>query len=66
MKKQKYFNKFFNWYNHEHYHTSLGMITPADYHAGKAPEVQAQRTKIKEETFFRHRQYNSLPKSVVA
>ncbi|MDD4753078.1 MAG: IS3 family transposase [Desulfitobacteriaceae bacterium] len=63
---QKYFDKFFNWYNNEHYHTSLGMITPADYHAGKAPEIKAERKRIRETTFLRRHQYNCLPKSATA
>ncbi len=56
---QEYFDKFFYWYNHEHYHTSLDMITPADYHAGRAPVIKAQRKRLKEKTFRGRRRYHS-------
>jgi len=40
--RQSYLNLvYISCYNNEHYHTSLGMITPADYHAGKAPAIIA-------------------------
>ncbi len=34
---------FFRWYNDEHHHTGIGLLTPAVVHAGQAPVVQAQR-----------------------
>lgn len=34
---------FFLWYNAEHHHTGIGLLTPAVVHAGQAPAVQAQR-----------------------
>jgi transposase InsO family protein len=34
---------FFAWYNAEHHHTGLGLLTPAVVHAGQAVVVQAQR-----------------------
>jgi putative transposase len=34
---------FFAWYNHEHHHTSLGLLTPTTVHEGQAPQVLAQR-----------------------
>lgn len=55
---QEYFDGFFDWYNNEHYHTSLGMITPADYHAGKAPAIIAQRRQIKRKTLHERYQYH--------
>jgi putative transposase len=27
---------FFEWYNHEHHHSGLGLLTPADVHFGRA------------------------------
>jgi putative transposase len=34
---------FFPWYNHEHHHSALGLLTPADVHYGRAPQILAQR-----------------------
>jgi putative transposase len=31
--------ELFAWYNHEHHHTGLGLLTPAVVHAGQASEV---------------------------
>ena len=35
--------RFFPWYNTEHRHSGIGLMTPAIVHAGLAPEVQAAR-----------------------
>ena len=35
---------FFAWYNTEHRHSGIGLLTPADVHAGRAAEVTAART----------------------
>jgi putative transposase len=37
---------FFRWYNHEHHHTAIGMMTPATVHYGRAPEVTEQRRQV--------------------
>jgi putative transposase len=37
---------FFQWYNHEHHHSALGLLTPADVHFGRAPAVLAQRQQV--------------------
>jgi putative transposase len=34
---------FFGWYNNEHHHINLGLLTPATVHYGRAPQVIAQR-----------------------
>jgi putative transposase len=34
---------FFGWYNNEHHHIRLGLLTPATVHYGRAPQVIAQR-----------------------
>src|SRR5262245_33803223 len=33
-----YCHAFFIWYNNEHHHLSLGLLTPADVHHGFAEE----------------------------
>lgn len=35
---------FFAWYNTEHRHSSLALLTPADVHYGRAEQVLEQRT----------------------
>ena len=37
---------FFRWYNHEHYHSALGLMTPAQVHYGEAGEVRSQRHAV--------------------
>ena len=33
--------EFFDWYNHEHRHSGIGLMTPAAFHYGRAPELHA-------------------------
>lgn len=37
---------FFHWYNHEHRHTSLGLMTPATVHDGQAAEWRVKRQAV--------------------
>ena len=37
---------FFYWYNHEHRHTSLGLMTPATVHYGQAAELTVRRQAV--------------------
>jgi putative transposase len=37
---------FFPWYNHEHRHSGIGLLTPADVHYGRAAEILAQRQRV--------------------
>ncbi len=36
---------FFTWYNHEHHHSALGLLTPAVVHYGQAAAVLGQRQR---------------------
>lgn len=38
--------EFFQWYNYEHHHSALGLLTPADVHFGRAQAVLAQRQQV--------------------
>jgi putative transposase len=38
--------EFFAWYNCEHYHTGLNLLTPASVHHGEARAVQQQRQTV--------------------
>jgi transposase InsO family protein len=37
---------FFAWYNDEHYHSGLNLMTPASVHCGQGDAVQAQRQSV--------------------
>jgi putative transposase len=36
--------RFFGWYNNEHYHSGIGLVTPASFHYGLADGIIASRT----------------------
>jgi len=39
--------RFFHWCNHEHYHSGIGLLTPAMLHQGRAPAaVEARRNVL--------------------
>jgi putative transposase len=37
---------FFHWYNHEHRHSNLGLMTPASVHYGQAQAIRDQRQQV--------------------
>ncbi len=37
---------FFHWYNAEHYHSGVGLLTPEDVHYGRAPARSAARALV--------------------
>jgi putative transposase len=45
---------FFRWYNFEHHHSGLGLLTPADVHLGRAPERVAARGRVLEAAYARY------------
>lgn len=44
----------FAWYNMEHHHSGIGLLTPAVVHAGKAGEVLAARHGVLREAYAAH------------
>jgi putative transposase len=38
--------EFFPWYNHEHRHSSLGLMTPAAIHYGEAARLHEARARV--------------------
>lgn len=38
--------QFFDWYNHQHRHSGIGLMTPAAVHHGQAQELHAQRQRV--------------------
>ena len=45
---------FFRWYNDEHHHSGLELLTPADVHFGRASERLAARDRILASAFSAH------------
>jgi putative transposase len=52
---------FFDWYNHEHRHSGIGLMTPAAVHHGRAEAIHADRARALDaaytatpERFVRH------------
>lgn len=46
--------KFFEWYNREHRHINLGLLTPEMVHTGKVDDVIATRSEALENAYNRH------------
>jgi len=45
---------FFDWYNNEHYHTGIGLLTPSMLHYGTAPRVIESRSKVLQANYAKH------------
>ena len=46
--------EFFQWYNHQHHHVALGLLTPAVVHSGRAAAVIALRQQVLDQAYARH------------
>ena len=55
---------FFDWYDYEHHHTALGLLTPADVHYGRAQAVIQQRLQVLQAAYQKNpeRFVKGLPK----
>ena len=42
---------FFEWYNNEHHHSSIGLMTPAEVHYGQAKEITHRRQIVLQEAY---------------
>jgi putative transposase len=45
---------FFDWYNLEHHHSGIGLLTPADVHFGRAEQILAARQQVLERAYVAH------------
>ena len=45
---------FFHWYNHEHYHSGLSLLTPVTVHYGQAQAVLEQRQTVLQAAYAAH------------
>lgn len=46
--------EFFPWYNTVHRHSGIGLLTPADVHYGRAPEITAARAVTLDAAYAAH------------
>jgi len=45
---------FFDWYNNQHRHSSLGLMTPAMVYFGQAAQITEQRAQVLQNAYERH------------
>lgn len=57
---------FFDWYNGEHYHTGLNLLTPASVHSGQAQVICQQRQTVMNAAYSAHPERFSKGLPVVA
>ena len=57
---------FFGWYNNEHYHSGLNLLTPAMVHYGQAQKIIRHRQLVLDQAYARHpaRFVNKRPKLI--
>jgi putative transposase len=46
--------RFFPWYNDDHRHSGIGMLTPAMVHFGHAPAIRAKRQTVLDAAYAAH------------
>ena len=46
--------RFFVWYNCEHHHTGIGLLTPETLHYGRAEEVTEARRQVLQAAYAAH------------
>lgn len=51
---QAFCRGFFDWYNHEHRHSGIALLTPADVHYGRADQVIAERQQVLTAVYEEH------------
>lgn len=46
--------RFFAWYNTEHHHSGIGLLTPNDRHAGNGAAINAARQTVLDAAYSQH------------
>ena len=46
--------RYFHWYNHNHRHSGIGMMTPASVHEGRAEAIYEARQQVLDRAFQAH------------
>lgn len=45
---------FFHWYNEEHHHSGISLLTPSSLHHGQAPAILAHRQNVLDAAYLAH------------
>jgi putative transposase len=61
-----YLERFFDWYNYEHFHSGIALLTPHTVHAGLAQKVCARRQKALDQAYAAHPERYVKGRPVVA
>jgi len=69
---RRFCQEFFPWYNHQHHHSALQLLTPATVHYGQAAQLISKRQAVLDAAFLAHPerfvrrppQHPSLPDAV--
>ena len=51
---RRFCHEFFTWYNHEHMHSGIGLLTPEQVHYGLDKEVIRKRADVLKTAFIQH------------
>lgn len=51
---QQWGRSTFTWYNDQHYHSALGLLTPVSVHYGQAETILVQRQQVLQTAFAAH------------
>ena len=51
---KRHFGEFFRWYNHDHRHSGLALLTPANVHFGRVEQVMTVRQATLDAAFAAH------------
>ena len=51
---RRFCTTFFQYYNHQHYHSGIALLTPATVHNGRVRTVQATRARVLNTAYTAH------------
>lgn len=54
LEARTYFQGFFPWYNTQHRHSGLGLLTPDSVHYGRTQQIQADRQHVLDHAYRNH------------
>jgi len=46
--------EFFRWYNYQHHHSAIGLLTPADVHFGRARTILDHRQQVLQAAYLKN------------
>jgi len=61
---RSWLREFFHWYNHEHHHQGLALLTPEQVHTGQAEGILAARQATLDQAYAAHPERFSRPPRV--